>query len=55
MLIQYENIFRPITLSDEVQQAFAENAARIGVTNPLITALPAISQLQAQMRTSIFK
>ena len=43
------NIFRPIELSNEVQQAFAENALRIGVTNPLITALPAISQLQAQI------
>ena len=32
-----------------MQQAFAENALRIGVTNPLITALPAISQLQAQI------
>ena len=39
MLIQYEIIlFRPITLSDEVRRAFAENAARIGVTNPLIDA-----------------
>jgi hypothetical protein len=45
------NIFRPITLSDEVRKAFAENAARIGVTNPLIDALPVISQLSADMRT----
>ena len=44
------NIFRPITLSDEVRKAFAENAARIGVTNPLIDALPVISQLSADMR-----
>ena len=43
------NIFRPIELSNEVQRAFAENALRIGVTNPLITALPAISQLQAKI------
>ena len=45
------NIFRPITLSDEVRRAFAENAARIGVTNPLIEALPVISQLSNEMRT----
>ena len=45
------DIFRPITLSDEVRKAFAENAARIGVTNPLIDALPVISQLSADMRT----
>ena len=45
------NIFRPITLSDEVRKAFAENATRIGVTNPLIDALPVISQLSADMRT----
>jgi len=43
------NIFRPIELSSEVQQAFAKNALDIGVTNPLITALPAISQLQSQI------
>ena len=44
------NIFRPITLSDEVRRAFAENAARIGVVNPLTEALPVISQLSAEMR-----
>ena len=44
------DIFRPITLSDEVRSAFAQNAARIGVTNPLIEALPAIAQLGAEMR-----
>ena len=43
-------IFRPITLSDEVRSAFAQNAARIGVVNPLIDALPAIAQLGAEMR-----
>jgi len=44
------DIFRPITLSDEVRRAFAENAARIGVANPLTEALPVISQLSAEMR-----
>ena len=44
------NIFRPITLSDEVRKAFAQNALKIGVTNPLTEALPVISQLSAEMR-----
>src|SRR5210317_189246 len=42
--------FRPITLSDEVRRAFADNALKIGVTNPLTEALPVISQLSAEMR-----
>jgi hypothetical protein len=45
------DIFRPITLSDDVRKAFAENAIKIGVTNPLIDALPVISQLSNEMRT----
>ena len=43
--------FRPITLSDEVRRAFADNALKIGVTNPLTEALPVISQLSAEMRS----
>ena len=42
--------FRPITLSDEVRSAFAQNAARIGVTNPLTDAAPVIAQLSGEMR-----
>ena len=44
------NIFRPITLSDDVRLAFAQNAAKIGATNPLLEALPVISQLSNEMR-----
>jgi hypothetical protein len=44
------NIFRPINISRDVIQAFAENAERIGVANPLETALDVIIDLQSQMR-----
>jgi hypothetical protein len=42
--------FRPITLSDEVRSAFAQNASRIGVINPLTDAAPVIAQLSGEMR-----
>jgi hypothetical protein len=42
------NIFRPYVLSLEVQQAMAENAARIGIPNPYDIAAGAIADLQGQ-------
>ena len=44
-----ENIFRPITISQEIRAAFAENAAKIGATNPLEQAIDAIGELRSQM------
>ena len=44
-----ENIFRPYTVSTEVQRAFVENAEQIGVANPFDAAADAISELQSQM------
>jgi len=43
-------MFRPMTISNEIRQAFADNAARIGEANPLDSAYDAILNLQAQMR-----
>ncbi len=42
------NIFRPYTISLEVQQAMAENAAKIGEANPYETAVEAVADLQGQ-------
>jgi hypothetical protein len=42
------NVFRPYTVSLEVQRAMAENAAKIGVTNPYETAVEVIADLQGQ-------
>ena len=51
-----QNIFRPINISPEIQQAFAENAAKIGQTNPLIGALTALGNIQQQLsRTSLLE
>jgi hypothetical protein len=44
-----QNIFTPLTLSLEVQRAFAENAEAIGVANPLAEAFETISQLQSEL------
>jgi len=44
-----QNIFRPINISNEIQQAFAENAAKIGEPNPLIGALTALGNIQLQL------
>jgi len=44
------NQFRPINISTDVLQAFRENAEKIGVANPLDTALDVIQELQSQMR-----
>ena len=51
-----QNIFRPINISPEIQQAFAENAAKIGEPNPLISALTALGNIQQQLsRTSLLE
>ena len=51
-----QNIFRPINISSELQQAFAENAAKIGEPNPLISALTALGNIQQQLaRTSLLE
>jgi hypothetical protein len=44
-----QNVFRPLTVSLEVQRAFAENAEAIGVANPLTEAFEAIAELQSQL------
>jgi hypothetical protein len=51
-----QNIFRPINISSELQQAFAENAAKIGEPNPLTSALTALGNIQQQLsRTSLLE
>ena len=44
-----ENIFRPMTISLDVQRAFIENASKIGEPNPLEKAWDAIADLQEKM------
>ena len=44
-----QNIFRPINISTEIQQAFAENAANIGEPNPLVGAFDALASIQQQL------
>jgi hypothetical protein len=43
------NLFRPINISPEIQQAFAENAAKIGEANPFLAAQSALANLQIAM------
>jgi len=42
------NVFRPYSISLEVQRAMAENAAKIGAANPYETAVEAVADLQGQ-------
>ena len=44
-----ENIFTPMTISDEIYNAFEKNASKIGVSNPLERAWDAIADLEAKM------
>jgi hypothetical protein len=44
-----QNIFRPINISSEISEAFAENAAKIGEPNPLIGALSALANIRQQL------
>ena len=43
-----ENIFRPYSVSNEVYNAFEENAARIGAANPYDRAADVIADLESQ-------
>jgi len=44
-------VYRPYTISADVQRSFAENAAAIGMANPLSEALPVINDLRNQLST----
>jgi len=44
-----ENVFRPMTISVEVQNSFAENAAKLGAKNPFEEAADVIGDIQAQL------
>ena len=44
-----DNIFRPMTISREVVQAFADNAAKLGIADPLDKAWNVIGALQNEM------
>ena len=44
-------VYRPYTISADVQRSFAENAAAIGMANPLNEALPVINDLRNQLMT----
>ena len=43
------NIFRPINISAEIKQAFAENAAKIGEVNPFLSAQVVLANIQQQL------
>ena len=43
------NIFRPINISAEIQQAFAEKTAKIGEVNPFLTAQVVLANIQQQL------
>jgi len=43
------NVFRPMNISTEVQNSFAENAEKIGQINPLETAGSVIGEIQAEL------
>ena len=44
-----ESIFRPMTISPEVQSSFAENAEKIGINNPFEVAGEIIGEIQEQL------
>ena len=44
-------VYRPYTISADVQRSFAENASAIGMANPLGEALPVINDLRNQLST----
>ena len=44
-----KGMFRPYYPSLNIQRAFADNAAAIGVTNPMITASRVINSIQRQL------
>jgi len=44
-----DNVFIPYNISLEVQNAFADNAAKIGIANPFDTAADVIADLESRM------
>jgi hypothetical protein len=46
-----ENIFIPMNISREVQDSFAENADKIGISNPYEKAADVISRIQKDMQS----
>jgi hypothetical protein len=44
-----QNVFRPMTISPEVRNSFAENAEKIGIKNPYETAEDVITEIQAEL------
>ena len=44
-----ENVFRPMTISPEVQNSFSENAAKIGEKNPFETAADVIGEIAGEL------
>jgi hypothetical protein len=44
-----EGIFRPMNISAEVQNSFAENADKIGMANPFEDAADVIAEIQAEL------
>ena len=44
-----QNVFRPMTISPEVRNSFAENAEKIGMKNPYETAEDVITEIQAEL------
>ena len=43
------NLFNPMTISREIQYAFADNAAKMGIADPLDKAWDVIGDLQSKM------
>jgi hypothetical protein len=43
------NIFRPYQISANVRKAFADNAAKLGLPNPLNEAMSAINNMQSEL------
>jgi hypothetical protein len=43
------NQFRPISISMDVRKAFADNAAKIGASNPYEEAAPVINQIEGEL------
>ena len=44
-----EGVFRPMNISAEVQNSFAENADKIGMANPFEDAADVIAEIQAEL------
>ena len=48
-------VFRPYTISRNVEEAFQLNANKIGVSNPLVAAYGAIGNIENQLSTLFFR